>query len=230
MKFRRLIFFILSACTLATSILPLTAAEKKSAPSDASQWSKVPDIFLFHRIVQSASAPLKTYRVALIIPPGGGTPRISKSCGRPEVDGIAYDFARESVKKNSQLREMNKTKELVFQLIVGPPALDSSDRSEEGRKPIAAGKEFSAPVGMIAYRTSQMPRSASGEMLVTFPAAGGYAIEACIFRTCGDEPTDGFYIKNALLNWQTSRKASGSQTFRVPFGMKAWNFGGRITG
>lgn len=207
------------------STLPAPAKEPAKATEDL-KYLKIPNDFLHSRIMQSASGPLLTYRVVVSIPPTvnpkAAQPRIVKSSGRSEIDAIAFDYAREMV-KTSALKAMVGTKELVFPLLVAPPALDSSMRTAAGWKPIPPGKDVSFPSGgMIAYdvNTQMHVRSMTGKMRITFPAQGGYAQEACILSSCGDAHTDAFFLRYRISNWQVNRKSNAPQILDIDFGVE----------
>ena len=202
------------------------SAKEPAKSADNLQYLKIPNEFMHSRMMQSASGSLNTYRVVISIPPTANPkaaqPRIVKSSGRSEVDAIAFDYAREMV-KTSKLRDMVGTKELVFPLLVAPPAIDSTVRSPEGWKPIPPGKDVSFPsAGIITYdaSTQMNSRSLHGKMRITFPAAGGYAKETCILSTSGDHHTDAVFLRYRLANWQTSRKSNAPQVLDVDFGVQ----------
>ncbi len=216
---------------LALSTLPLAApAAEKKAEADAGQWVRIPSDFTLQRVVQSASGPMRTYRVVIIVPRGGQGARVGKTCGRSAIDAVAFDYAGEMARKNAALREMNKTKELAFQLIVSPPALDASNRNEDGQKPIPAGKEFSTPMPeQLLYRRGMQDNGLEGEFLVTFGPQGGYPVEVMVAKSTGDPGTDLFYLRHFLCNWQTSKKTPRGIEYRIPIGVKRRGFGGHIS-
>lgn len=190
------------------------------------KYLKIPTEYLILRILQSTSGPVNSYRVVITIPPTANPKaaqaRVTKSSGRSEIDAIAFDYAREMV-KTPALRALVGTKELVFPLVVEPPLLDSSLRTDEGRRPIPADKEVSFPnSGVIQYdQHAQMnlTRSYNGTMRIIFPAQGGYAKEVCILASSGDVSTDKFFLRYRLCNWQIRRTAKEPQVRDFDFGV-----------
>jgi len=93
---------------------PANAAEK------GGEWVSVPAQWLLSRFVRPSSAPSRTYRVAIVVPPASSVnaakPRVSQSSGFDAADAVAADFAQESIRNNASLRELLKSKELYFQL------------------------------------------------------------------------------------------------------------------
>ena len=221
---------VLLALPLAAPIS--SAAEAKPAAS-ASQWLKIPDKFVAARFVQSHQATHASWRVAVVVPPGGGTPRIMQGSGRSEVDAIAFDYARATARDNRQLREMNRTKELAFNLLVAPPALDShSLRNTDGDKPVPAGEEdyFPFPQNLrVSGGMAMQMRRAEGIISLRFPAGGGRPIEAWMTRPYGDDALDFLFLRYAIANWQTKRTSSQPFVIRHSLTLSKTNFGGRLT-
>ncbi|MBS0661136.1 MAG: hypothetical protein JSR82_23195 [Verrucomicrobia bacterium] len=216
---------------LLASLLPSAVfAQKKSAAPAAGDYLKISDKWLVMRFVQSSVGPKLSYKVSFVLPPGAKTPKVTRSSGSTEVDGIAFDYAKHLISQNSQLREQSKSKELVFNFDVTPPVLDASEKSEEGRKPIPAGEEFHTPTPPYLYSNDNMMgggMSSEGKYAVVFPAGGGYAKLAMVLSSCGSPGKDLFYIRNAVLNWKTSKKSDRPFGFSFDMKSRRMGFGGR---
>lgn len=212
---------------------PISAAAEAKPSAPNGQWLKIPDKFVAARFVQARQAQHSTWRVVVVMPPGGGTPRITQSSGRAEVDAIAFDYARASATQNRPLREMNRTKELAFQLIVAPPALDSASlRNEEGDKPVPAGQEdyFPFPRNLTVRGGMMMHmRNAQGIISMRFPAGGGRPLEAWMTRPFGDDSMDFLFLRYAIANWQTKRTSGQPFVVRETLSLARNTFGGRLT-
>jgi len=212
----RIVFLALVASTLgfASSVL---AADK------GGEWVRIPSNWLLHRFVRPSTAPAHTYKVALAVPAGSRQPRVAQSSGLSDVDELAADYAMVSIDNNAPLKALSKTKELYFQFVVTPPMLDVKMRSVEGRKPMPAGKELYTPMAESFYVSANQNETTSrrGKLVVVFPPQGGYASEALVTLSTGNQAVDRYYLHNAALNWQTSRKSSQVQVLREPFGARA---------
>ena len=213
------VFFALACPSVAR-------AKDPAKPASDMKFLKIPTEYLITRTLQSTSGPLRTYRVVITIPPTANPraaqARVTQSSGRSEIDAIAFDYAREMV-KTGPLRALVGTKELIFPLLVAPPALDSSLRAEEGKRPIPADKEVSFPnSGIVEYGPGTQihpTRSYHGTMRIIFPPEGGYAKEVCILAPSGDPNTDKFFLRYRLSNWQVRRTTKEPQILDVDFGV-----------
>lgn len=208
---------LLLALTFLTLPLPVEAADK------GGDWVRIPNRWLIHRFVRPSTAPARTYRVAVAVPPGSKNPKIAQSSGNSDIDTVAGDYALDLARTTASLRDLAKTKELYFLLTLSPPAIDVKMRSEEGKRPIPADKELSTPTLDTFYVKPNQNETTSrrGEMVVIFPPSGGYASEVIITITTGNPTVDRYNMYAAALNWQTSRKSSKEQILRLPFGASA---------
>lgn len=208
------------------TVAPAREPAKSAKPAGKMEFLKIPTEFLITRILQSTSGPQLSYRVVITIPPtanaSAAQARVTQSCGRSEVDAIAFDYARE-MSKTGALHALVGKKELVFPLLIVPPALDSSLRSEAGKRPIPPDKDVSFPnAGVIEYdQSSQIhpTRSYYGRMRIIFPPQGGYAKETCILSPSGDRNTDKFFLRYRLSNWQVRQTSKDPQIRDFEFGV-----------
>jgi hypothetical protein len=184
---------------------------------------RIPTQWLLHRFVRPSSAPAHTYRVSLVVPPGSKNVKVSQSSGVSDVDQLAADYALDSIANNGPLKALAKTKELVFQLVVTPPMLDTKMRSVEGQRPIPPDKELYMPMANTFYTSANQNEttSRSGKLAVIFPPQGGYASEAMVTISTGNPAVDRYYLHTAALNWQTSHKSGKEQILRKDFGASA---------
>lgn len=228
----RLLLGLFLACSLVPA-LPAQNAAKKSAPAQAEGgWLKIPDKWLLMHFVQSDQGPRASYKVGLVLQPGAKSPKVTRTSGRPEVDGIAFDYAKHLVEQSAPLKEASKTKELVFNFELSPPAIDSSEKSEEGRQPMPAGEEFHTPIPKMLYFKPNRGGGgllAKSSFLVVFHPTGGYVKEALVLSSSGDSGRDLFYIRNAVINWRTTRKADRPFGFTFDMTSRRMGFGGRFT-
>jgi hypothetical protein len=205
---------------------PAKEPAKSTKPAAKMDFLKIPMGFLVTRILQSTSGPQLSYRVVITIPPTANAKaaqaRVTQSCGRSEIDAIAFDYAREMV-KTPNLRSLVGTKELVFPLLVVPPALDSSLRSEAGKRPIPPDREVSFPsAGVVEYDQDVQvhpTQSYDGKMRIMFPPQGGYPKEVCILSPSGSPTTDKFFLRFRLSNWQVRRTSTKPQFLDFDFGV-----------
>lgn len=217
---------LLLASFLASSVF----AQKKAAPAAEGGFLKIPDKWLIMHIVQSDVGPKLSYKVSFAQPPGGKTPKVTRSSGSTAIDSIAFEYAKHVVSQNAQLKEQARTKELVFNFELIPPVLDSSEKSEAGREPIPAGQEYHTPTpAYISGNDSMMGggMKSEGKYLVVFPANGGYAKMSMVLSGCGSPGKDLFYIRNAVLNWKTNRKEKTAFGFSFDMTSRRRGFGGR---
>jgi hypothetical protein len=208
--------FLVVAVTLLVSGL----LQNVEAAGKEGEWLRVPGAWLLHRFVRPSTAPARTYRVALVVPPGSKEARITQSSGSRDVDKVAGDFAQSSIISNKVLRDLAKSKELEFKLILTPSALDVKMRSKEGQRPAPPGKELYTPFSeSFFYSAANQNETASrpGELVVIFPPEGGYAAESIITVSTGNAAADRYYLHSSALNWQTTRKSTKDQILRTPF-------------
>ena len=186
---------------------------------EKTEWVRIPSHWLLSRFVRPSNAPARTYKVALVLPPGAKQANVTQSSGNSAVDGLANDFALESVRANRQLKDLAKTKELAFYFVVTPPMLDVKMRSKDGNTPIPPGKEFSTPTADNFYVAPNQNETASrpGKLIVIFPPQGGYASAALISVSTGNPAADRYYLNKAALDWQTNRKSSQEQMIEMTF-------------
>jgi hypothetical protein len=212
----RIALFTLIAL-ISTLAWPAAAAEKQG------EWVRIPSNWLLHRFVRPSTAPAHTYRVALVVPPGGKQPKVAQSSGLSDVDELAGEFAIVSIENNSALKALAKSKELYFQFVVTPPMLDIKMRSVEGQRPAPAGKELYTPTADAFYTSANQNEATSrrGKLVVIFPPQGGYASEAIVTLSTGNPAVDRYYLHAAALNWQTTRKSPNNQILRTSFGAAA---------
>lgn len=204
---------------LVLSLALLTSGLVRDIDAAEGGWLKVPNQWLLHRFVRPSTAPSRTYKVALAFPPGAKAPKVAQSSGNSDVDKIAGDYALDLVRNTGSLKDLGKAKELYFQLILTPPALDVKMRSVEGRRPIPPDKELYTPTAETVYvNANQNETSGTGEVVVVFPPSGGYASESMITVSTGNRAVDRYELHASALNWQTSRKSSQPQVLRLPFG------------
>jgi hypothetical protein len=198
-------------------VFPLQAAEKEG------QWLRVSSKWLLSRMVRPSTAPAHTYRVAIAVPPGAKQGRVSQSSGSSDVDRVAVDYAQEMIRSNGSLRDMANSKELYFQLVITPPALDIKMRSAEGKRPAPPGKELYAPTSPSVFFAANQNETTSrdGELVVIFPPGGGYASEAIVTVSSGNPAVDRYFLHTSALNWQATRKSAQTQVHRGPFNMSA---------
>lgn len=189
------------------------AAEKKG------EWVRIPGKWLLHRFVRSSAAPSHTYKVALAFPAKSDAARIAQSSGSNDIDRVAADFALESIRSNRALSDLSKSKELFFQLVMTPPALDIKMRSKEGQRPAPPDKELYMPLSStFFFDPNQNERtSRNGQMVVVFPPLGGYASESIVTISTGNPAVDRYFLHHSVLNWQTTRKSDKEQILRMPF-------------
>lgn len=223
-------FSLLAPCLLVALSHPsiaLAAETAKSAkPAAKMEFLKIPTGFLIARILQSTSGPQLSYRVVITIPPTANTKappaRVTQTCGRSEVDAIAFDYAREMA-KTGPLRALVGMKELVFPLLIVPPALDTSLRSDAGKRPIPPDREVSFPsAGVVEYDQDVQvhpTRGYEGKMRIMFPPQGGYPKEVCILSPSGSPSTDKFFLRFRLSNWQVRRTSKEPQFLDFDFGV-----------
>lgn len=215
-----------SSLRLAFIIATLFSAASLSQAAPASgDWVKVPDKWLLNRFVRPSTTPAMTFHVAVVVPPGANPKSgaaIAKSSGDKDVDLLAADYVRDTAVHTKQLSELGKTKELYFQLIITPPALDINLRSEAGRRPVPPDQDPYTPQGKAIYLENREAgeQGKTGELAVVFPAGGGHALYAIADRSTGNSGVDRYYVHNAALNWQTAKKASSPQGYRMPFGVQ----------
>jgi hypothetical protein len=214
-KFR---FLVVSLSFLAAGLVPdVDAAAKES------EWVRIPSKWLLHRFVRPSTAPAHTYRIVLVVPPGASNARVAQSSGSSDVDGLAGDYAWESIQNNATLKTLAKSKELYFQFVVTPPMLDVKMRSKEGQRPIPPGQELYTPTADSFYTSANQNEATSrrGKLVVIFPPQGGYAAEALVTLSTGNPAVDRYYLHSSALNWQTTRKSSAYQVLRTTFGAAA---------
>lgn len=216
MKSRISLIFLLIALT-AGPAFPLPAAEKEG------QWLRIPNQWLLHRFVRPSTAPARTYRVAIAVPAGAKQGRIAQSSGNGDVDRVAGDYAQDMIRTSGSLRDMAKSKELYFQLVITPPALDIKMRSKEGQRPAPPDKEFYTPTSSTVFFSPNQNETTSrpGELVVIFPPGGGYASESIVTVSTGNPAADRYFLHTSALNWQAPRKAAKEQVLRMPFNMSA---------
>jgi len=68
------------------------------------EWVRVPSKWLLHRFVRPSTAPARTYRVALAVPPGANKAKVVQSSGNSDVDELAGDFALVSIQNSGTLK------------------------------------------------------------------------------------------------------------------------------
>jgi hypothetical protein len=197
-----------------------------NAPAKESEWVRIPSHWLLSRFVRASTAPEHSFKIALTLPPGTKEPKVVQSCGFADVDTLAADFAMESVRGNKALKDLAKTKQLDFRFVVTPPMLDIKLRSEEGKKPMPAGKEayFPETPGIIWGQGGQSgPTSRRGKLTVVFPPEGGHAVCALVVSSTGSPMFDRYFLHNSALNWQVATKSSENQILRRDFGERHLN-------
>lgn len=231
---RLLVALLLTSGFVATLPAQKKAESKAAAKAPEGGWLKIPDAWLINRFVQSSVGPRNSYKVGLVLQPGVKTPKLTRSSGRSEVDGIAFDYAKHLVSQSPQLREMSKTKELVFNFDVIPPVLDAGEKSKEGMQPIPAGESYHTPTAPIltpsrANRGSALLSKAS--YLVVFPAGSGarYAKEGLVLSPGVSADNDLYYIRNAVLNWQTNVTSAKPIAQGFDITLRKLGFGGRFS-
>jgi hypothetical protein len=193
------------------------------AAAKEGEWVRIPSRWLLHRFVRPSTAPARTYRIALAVPPGANQARVAQSSGNSDVDELAGDFALVSIQNNGALKALAKSKELYFQFVVTPPMLDIKMRSVEGQRPAPAGKELYTPTADTFFTSPNQNETTSrrGTLVVIFPPQGGYASEALVTLSTGNPAVDRYFLHTAALNWQTTRKSSRDQVLRTSFGASA---------
>ncbi|HMG04630.1 MAG TPA: hypothetical protein VK581_04165 [Chthoniobacterales bacterium] len=213
-KIRVVSFFLAGLAFVA--LRPILAAEKSG------EWVRIPGNWLIHRFVRPATAPAHTYRVALVVPPGGSAAKVAQSSGNSAVDGVAGDFALESIRKNGTLKNLGASKELYFQFVITPPALDIKMRTKEGQRPAPPGKDWYTPTSGTFFLNPNQEETTTrgGELIVIFPPQGGYASEAIVTVTTGNPAVDRYYLHSAALNWQTTRKSSTNQVYHSTYNVR----------
>ena len=197
-----------------------------NASAKESEWVRIPSQWLLSRFVRASTAPERSFKVGLTLPPGTKQPKVVQSCGFEDVDTLVADFAMETLRSNKPLKEMAKTKQLDFQFVVTPPMLDIKLRSDEGKKPIPPGKEFYFPEtpGIIWGRGGQFEAtSRKGKLAVVFPPQGGYAMCALVVTSTGSPMFDRYFLHNSALNWQVATKSSANQVLHREFGARHLN-------
>lgn len=206
--------FLFFALTTVVA-LPVEAAEKEG------QWLRIPNQWLLHRFVRPSTASAHTYRVAIAVPAGAKQGRIAQSSGNGDVDRVAGDYAQDMIRTNGSLRDMARSKELYFQLVITPPALDIKMRSKEGQRPAPPDKELYTPSASSVFFSPNQNETTSrpGELVVIFPPGGGYASESSVTVSTGNPAVDRYFLHTSALNWQTTRKSAKEQLLRMPFNM-----------
>ncbi|HWM24449.1 MAG TPA: hypothetical protein VNP98_06465 [Chthoniobacterales bacterium] len=214
MRFLPVLVAALTSLNLAS---PIEAADKEG------QWLRVSHQWLLHRFVRPSTAPARTYRVAVVVPPGSKNAKPAQSSGSSDVDKIAGDYAMDMIRNTSTLRDLAKSKELYFQFVVSPPALDIKMRSKAGKLPPPPGKELYTPISDTFFHAPNQNETTSrmGEMTVIFPPSGGYASEAIVTTSTGNAAVDRYFLHISALNWQTTSTSSREQVYRRPFGAAA---------
>ena len=212
-------------------ILPLLAlslsfASPVCAAEGGGEWVRVSNRWLLDRFVRCSNTPAKEYRVAISIPARSDLrlvkPTVVRSSGDKDIDLVAADYARQTARNTASLREMAKTKELYFQLSLTPPALDINMRSEAGRRAMPSGSEVSMPeeksIPINPRDSGEMDKI--GTMAIVFPPGGGHAMWGTIPVSTYNAGADRYYLHNAVLNWQISRKSSQEQVLRKEIGVR----------
>lgn len=203
-------------------LTPGSVQDVEAAGKDG-EWVRIPSKWLLHRFVRPSTAPARTYRIALAVPPGANQAKVVKSSGNSDVDALAGDFALVSILNNGALKALAKSKELYFQFVVTPPMLDVKMRSVEGRRPAPPGQEFYTPSAETFFTSANQGETTSrtGKLVVIFPPQGGYALESIVTLTTGNQAVDRYYLHSSALNWQTTRKSSKDQVYETTFGASA---------
>lgn len=221
MQFRKLSLTL----AIVPALLFLAVSHVDGAAAESS-WVKVPASWLLSRFVRPSTTPAMTYRVEVVLPrgadPKSASPTIAKSSGEKDVDNLAADYVRDTVIHTKPLAELGKGKELYFQLIIAPPALDVNLRAEQARRPLRPGQEMSMPTGSsIGLQNRESgDMGGKGEVTVYFPPGGGYSSAALVTKSTGNPGIDRYFVHNAALNWQTSRKGSEQLVVRREFGLQ----------